>query len=295
MDNAELLANLQRKSRILKIKSIVNRGTIKHKTPIRSHLVIKNKHCGVKMAETGQFVLVAALRSDMAETSEEIQKFFSEKSPHYSRNDLLSKAPDGIYNWIFYESLYTPLKFSFICVQVLSPFELGTLHNSLASTSSLNVKKVWGGGELKKKYGVIREFNTQSGTFMKTASKEHEDAIIDIFQASFPGAEYKATSSMISSINTIPRTVLKDYMTYFHCIVLLFNTLDECKMIRDKIDTITDGLKDKTLSDEQKNRYISKLEYIYQTYIMSKSYNSTIRKAITYRSIYPLGRSRKRR
>ncbi len=62
----------------------------------------------------------------------------------------------------------------FVCREVVSPFEIGTRHQSLAYNSRIDAVKMYGGGELIKKGGVI-EFNLLSGTYSKPLTQYNFD------------------------------------------------------------------------------------------------------------------------
>jgi hypothetical protein len=68
---------------------------------------------------------------------------------------------DGIFTWLMYRTRGSEMKFA--ASKVLSPYEVGTLHRSIAK--SVGAVSIHGAGEMEKK-GKTIVFNTLSGSYM---------------------------------------------------------------------------------------------------------------------------------
>jgi len=91
----------------------------------------------------------------------------------YDEKELLSEiCSDGIYTWLIYSNdadvANNTIKFA--VTQVLSPYEIGTNHQSIAYNKKVNASLIYGAGELKKLNGKIT-FNLISGTYTKNIIK----------------------------------------------------------------------------------------------------------------------------
>jgi hypothetical protein len=72
---------------------------------------------------------------------------FLENFTVLNQEELLT-ADDGVYNWILYsEKDSDDIKFA--AIQIQSPFEIGTTHQSLAYNKKVNASLIYGAGELK--------------------------------------------------------------------------------------------------------------------------------------------------
>ena len=86
----------------------------------------------------------------------------------YNKDELLN-ATDGIYNWLLYSD-DNANNIKFISTQILSPYDIGTTHQSIAYNNKVDAVVIYGAGELKKLNGKIT-FNLISGTYTKNIIK----------------------------------------------------------------------------------------------------------------------------
>jgi hypothetical protein len=144
--------------------------------------------------------------------------------PRLNESELL-KANDGVYCWLLY-SIEGSDTVKFVCTEVVSPFEIGTRHQSIAYNNRLGVNKIYGGGELIKMGSSIR-FNLLSGTYSRPMlrynfNKSKTKTLIDGFTAFFPEAVYdNSMDSYIHKVNTVSNELLEVYKKYGY-IVRLF-------------------------------------------------------------------------
>jgi len=133
-------------------------------------------------------------------------------------NKELQEAADGVYTWLLYSNAASD-DIKFVCTEVVSPFEIGTRHQSLAYNSRIDAVKIYGGGELIKKGGNI-EFNLLSGTYSKPLTQYNFDKsvtqeIIGGFKEFFPDAQYdNSRDSYIHKIKTVSNSLLDVYEKY---------------------------------------------------------------------------------
>jgi hypothetical protein len=165
--------------------------------------------------EDGKFVFVGrvygtpSVNEDPAKVQALLHKF-----PRLNAEELRA-AKDGIYTWLLYSDDVSD-EIRFVSTEVVSPFEIGTRHQSLAHNSRINANKIYGGGELIKTGDKI-EFNLLSGTYSKPIveydfSKNVTNAIIAAFKVFFPEAEYdNSKSSYIHRIHTVSNSLLTLY------------------------------------------------------------------------------------
>jgi len=160
----------------------------------------------------------------------------------YNNDTLLSEGKDGVYTWIIYGNNEQNLKFA--CIQVLSPFEIGTGHRSLLHNSRVKADRIYGAGELMKKDKEIT-YNLNSGTytykivrFNFSPNKVKSKAIKDAFAQFFPNAVFSDDrESMIHKINVIPNKILEFYSKYGYS-VFLFNIKNDCVEFSNKYNGI---------------------------------------------------------
>jgi hypothetical protein len=175
----------------------------------------------------GKFVFVGrvygtkSINTDLAKVQELLRLF-----PRLDSSELL-KANDGIYCWLLY-SIEGSDAIKFVCTEVVSPYEIGTRHQSLAYNNRVGVYKIYGGGELIKTGSSI-QFNLLSGTYSKPIlqynfNKSKTNAIIDGFKAFFPDAKYDSSKdSYIHKVETVSNELLEIYKKYGYT-VRLFDT-----------------------------------------------------------------------
>jgi hypothetical protein len=174
-----------------------------------------------KFAFVGRVYGTKSINEDPAKVQELLSLF-----PRLDASDLL-KANDGIYCWLLY-SIEGSDAVKFVCTEVVSPFEIGTRHQSLAFNNRLGVDKIYGGGELIKT-GLSIRFNLLSGTYSRPKlrynfNKSKTKALIDGFKAFFPEAVYdNSMDSYINKVQTVSNELLEVYKKYGYT-VRLFDT-----------------------------------------------------------------------
>ena len=139
-------------------------------------------------------------------------------------------AADGVYTWLLY-SVDDSDVIQFVCTEVVSPFEIGTRHQSMAYNARVQASKLYGGGEFVKTGENIR-FNILSGTYSKplvqyTFDKSITKQIVSSFKVFFPTAEYDDSGdSYIHTITNVSNEILEIYKRFGY-IVLTFDTYTE--------------------------------------------------------------------
>uniref|UniRef100_A0A6C0J5H1 Uncharacterized protein n=1 Tax=viral metagenome TaxID=1070528 RepID=A0A6C0J5H1_9ZZZZ len=139
---------------------------------------------------------------------------------------------DGVYTWIMYDGG------QFVATRVDTPFEVGTVHNSLALSVGAHV--INGAGELKKNGSSIA-FNLESGSFMKPwlrskerdrycPTKKLEDYVEDKIRILFPGAFYLGRSFITQDAFPITQDVLDVYLhAGFRVVPLTAENIQKCE------------------------------------------------------------------
>jgi len=184
----------------------------------------------------------------------------------------LQRAKDGIYTWLLYSNNDKDIQF--VATEVVSPFEIGTRHQSLAYNERINALTIYGGGELMKTKDHI-EFNLLSGTYSKPlmeANYTHvvQRKLIETFETFLPGAEYDdSKDSYISKVTHVSNSLLDMYKTIGYT-VRTFDTYNECAKFQNtfwNIDFSLEHYKTKleaAKNDEEKSTmrhfYIDSLE-----------------------------------
>lgn len=147
--------------------------------------------------------------------------------PRLSADELRS-AKDAVYTWLLY-SVGNSDEIRFVATEVVSPYEIGTRHQSMAYNERVDASKLYGGGELVKKGDGIT-FNLLSGTYSKPLigyNKTVENEIIKEFKRFFPEAEYdESGDSYIFKVNTVSNELLDIYKKYGY-VVKQFDTHNE--------------------------------------------------------------------
>jgi hypothetical protein len=189
--------------------------------------------------EDGKYVFVAWVQLESINKKPEVVQKLLDEFKRFNEKTLLSEAHDGIYNWMIYsesEDETPEPQLKFVCIQVLSPFEIGTRHQALAYGAK--VGRVYGAGELTKTDGKI-QFNLVSGTYMRkivqynfSRNKSKSKRVAEVFKTFFPPdlveeAEMGSTDSMLNSIRRIPNHLLELYKRYGFT-VILFDDKNAC-------------------------------------------------------------------
>jgi len=146
----------------------------------------------------------------------------------------LLNANDGIYTWLLYSNNDNLNEIKFMATEVLSPYEIGTNHQSIAYNKRVNASFIYGAGELKKKDNKIT-FNLISGTYTKNIvkyyfEKNKIDIIVNKFIEFFP--EYKTNydntnDSYIYKVNSVSNKLLELYKNNNY-VVRLFDNNNDC-------------------------------------------------------------------
>jgi len=142
----------------------------------------------------------------------------------------LQTAKDGVYTWLLYSHEDSDI-IQFVCTEVVSPFEIGTRHQSMAYNASVQAHKIYGGGELIKTGDTI-QFNILSGTYsiplvQYNFDKKVTNAMVAAFKLYFPQAEYDdSRDSYIHKVATVSDELLNVYKKYGY-IVRVFDTYNE--------------------------------------------------------------------
>ena len=100
--------------------------------------------------EENKFVFVGKVYGT-TNINEDLEKVYAilENFLVYDEKELLN-ANDGIYTWLLYSNNNSE-EIKFMATEVLSPFEIGTNHQSIAYNKRVNASFIYGAGELKKK------------------------------------------------------------------------------------------------------------------------------------------------
>ena len=152
-----------------------------------------------------------SINEDPAKVQELLRRF-----PRLNATELTSPAAaDGVYTWLLY-SVVGSDEVRFVATEVISPFEIGTRHQSMVYNARVEADKIYGGGELIKQDGAIT-FNLLSGTYSRPLveanyNRSVTNAIVAAFKGFFPEAEYdRGRGSYISKVKTVPRELLDVY------------------------------------------------------------------------------------
>ena len=177
--------------------------------------------------EDGKYVFVGKVygTKSIHEDPEKVQALL-QIFPRLHAEELRT-ASDGVYTWLLY-SVEGSDEVRFVCTEVVSPFEIGTRHQSMAYNSRIQASKLYGGGELRKKGDTI-QFNLLSGTYSKPLAfnKSVTNTIVATFKTFFPKAEYDTSGdSYIPNVKTVSKKLLDIYETYGYT-VRVFDTYYE--------------------------------------------------------------------
>jgi hypothetical protein len=181
--------------------------------------------------------------------------------------DELLNANNGVYNWILYSEDNSNI-IKFAATQVLSAYELGTNHQSIAYHKKVNAKLVYGGGELKKEDKKII-FNILSGTYTYVLKLiDYDDnvpeKICNKIVEFFPDANFNNTyESYIDSVETVSNKLLELYKNNGF-IVKMFEIYNDYANFSNKfwhIDFSIEHFK-KKLDDKTENENIIRTLYM---------------------------------
>ena len=191
---------------------------------------------------------------------------FLENFTVFNKDELLN-ATDGIYNWLLYSD-DNANNIKFISTQILSPYDIGTTHQSIAYNNKVDAVVIYGAGELKKKDNKII-FNLVSGTFTKKLiqydfDKIVKNQIINKFKEIFPDSEYdNTTDSYIYKVKTVSNKLLELYKSagYF---VKTFESSNDCNEFYNKFWSIDWNMEyyKKKLDNESEDNYIIRKIYM---------------------------------
>jgi len=215
--------------------------------------------------DDGKYVFVGKvygtpdINKDIFKVSEFLENFSV-----FNKDELLN-ASDGIYNWLLYSD-DTSEDIKFISTQILSPYDIGTTHQSIAYNNKVDAVVIYGAGELKKESKKII-FNVVSGTFTKKLiqfdfDKIVKNQIINKFKEIFPDSEYDNTiDSYIHKLKSVSNKLLKLYENggYF---VKTFELFNDCVEFHNKfwsIDWNMEYYKKKLDNETENNDIIEKL------------------------------------
>jgi hypothetical protein len=169
------------------------------------------KNSGGKFVFVGKVYGTPSINEDPPKVQALLRRF-----PRLNAAELTSPAAaDGVYTWLLY-SVVGSDEVRFVATEVISPFEIGTRHQSMVYNARIEADKIYGGGELIKEDGAIT-FNLLSGTYSRPlveANYDHSvsNAIVAAFKGFFPEAEYdRSRDSYISKVKTVPRELLDVY------------------------------------------------------------------------------------
>ena len=220
-------------------------------------ILLRNKNCLVK-SEDGKFLIVANFKDTINQHNEKVQDILKQFERH--DESTLPRAKDGIYTWLLYLDGKTT---KFICTEVLSPYEIGTRHQSLAKNTRIHVEKVYGGGEFRKTGNQI-EFNLQSGTYMRKYLKDmnqiERDSFVEWlkqqFQSFVKNAKFSEDKWMIRSITVVPNHILDVYKS-IGCAILKIDTEETCEQLDARIGTLEERIEENTRIIEEKQEVLA--------------------------------------
>ena len=214
-----------------------------------------------KFVFVGKVYGTSDINKDIIKVSEFLENFT------VFNNDELLNASDGIYNWLLYSD-DNANDIKFISTQILSPYDIGTTHQSIAHNNKVTAVVIYGAGELKKEDNKII-FNLVSGTFTKKLiqfdfDKSVKNQIINKFKEIFPDSEYdNTTDSYIYKVKTVSNKLLELYKQAGY-IVKTFELSNDCIEFHNKFWSIDWSLEyyKKKLDNETEDTYIIRKLYM---------------------------------
>jgi hypothetical protein len=186
---------------------------------------------------------------------------FLENFTLVNENELLI-ADNGIYNWIMYSNDDSD-NIKFIATQIISPYELGTTHHSIACNKKINASLIYGAGELKKEDNKII-FNLLSGTYTKKIPDFYYKEIINKFIEFFPDSTYDNTrDSYVYKVKTVSNKLLELYKELGYT-VRLFELSNDCVEFNNKFWNIDWNIEyySKKIDNQEDNLSITRQLYI---------------------------------
>ena len=198
---------------------------------VKTHpiLMFRPAECSV-VNDDGKHVFVGKVygSKSIEEDPEKIQAVLR-MFPRLNAEEFKS-AKDGIYTWLLYSN--DSKEIQFVATEVVSPYEIGTRHQSLAYNERINALHIYGGGELIKTKDHI-EFNLLSGTYSKPLMEANytyvvKRKLIETFETFFPDAEYDdSKDSYIRKVTRVSNILLDMYKDIGYT-VRTFDTHNEC-------------------------------------------------------------------
>jgi hypothetical protein len=189
----------------------------------------------------------------------------------------LLNSNDGIYTWLLYSNNNSD-EIKFMATEVVSPYEIGTNHQSIAYNKRVNASFIYGAGELKKKENNIT-FNIISGTYTKNIigydfEKVKTNIIVNKFINIFQKEkEYEikydnTRDSYIYKVKLVSNKLLELYKNNNY-VVRLFDNNNDCVKYHNSfwhIDWSLEYYKKKIDTDEDKKlmlkMYTNTLEFM---------------------------------
>jgi len=183
---------------------------------IKNHPIISLKPSGINVTnDEGKFVFVGKIYGSRSVNNDPLKvSEFLENFTIFNNTELLT-AENGIYNWLMYSN-DDSIDIKFAAIQIISPFELGTTHQSMVYHKKINASIIYGAGELNKEDNQIT-FNLLSGTYAKKLTefdfdKSVKNDIMDKFIELFPDSIYHNTrDSYVHKVKTISNKLLESY------------------------------------------------------------------------------------
>lgn len=182
--------------------------------------------------DEGKYVFVGKIYGTPNINKDSLKVYeFLENFTVVNENELLN-AYDGIYNWLLYSDNNSD-NIKFIATQMISPYELGTTHHSIACNKKVNASLIYGAGELKKEDNKIT-FNLLSGTYTKKIPDFYYKEIINKFIEFFPDSTYDNTrDSYVYKVKTVSNKLLELYKELGYT-VRLFELSNDCVEFNNK-------------------------------------------------------------
>jgi hypothetical protein len=192
-----------------------------------------------------KFVFVGKIYGDTnTNINKDIEKVYKllENFSVCNEKELLNDCcSDGIYTWLIYSNEGSD-EIKFAATEVVSPYEIGTNHQSIAYNKKINASLIYGAGELKKSNNLIT-FNLISGTYTKKIvqydfNKTKKNIIVNKFLEFFihqsqPKFEIKydqeceSCDSYIYHVNFVSNELLELYKNN-NFIVRIFDINNDC-------------------------------------------------------------------
>lgn len=180
--------------------------------------------------EDGKYVFVGVVYGTNTVTKDpaKIQQLLT-NFKRLNAEQLLAGA-DGVYTWLLYSNGRSD-EIKFICTEVVAPYEIGTRHQALAFNARIDAAKIYGGGELIKKDGLVT-FNLLSGTYSKPLTNFNYDksvtkGMVKAFLTFIPDANFdKSGDSYIDRVHTVSNELLTLYKSIGYT-VRLFDTQND--------------------------------------------------------------------